>query len=108
MGFSVYRKTRYNSGVIISFKDEETRKIFMREWSKKIPRDIQTIAYCKLAMLHSANALINLQSPPGNQLEKMHRDRTGQYSVRINDRWRICFELRASDAHNVEIVDYHG
>lgn len=108
MGFSVYRKTGYNNGVIISFKDEETRKIFIREWSKKIPRDIQTIAYRKLAMLHAANALINLQSPPGNKLEKLHGDRTGQYSVRINDRWRICFEWRASDAHNVEIVDYHA
>jgi proteic killer suppression protein len=65
-------------------------------------------------MLHAANALVNLQSLPGNRLEKLHGDRAGQYSIRINDRWRICFEWQEDDAyngcafgnHNVEIVDY--
>lgn len=66
-----------------------------------------TIVYRKLAMLHAANALLNLQSPPGNRLEKLHADRAGQYSNRINDRWRICFAWRGVDAYNVEIVDYH-
>jgi proteic killer suppression protein len=94
--------------VIISFKDEETRKIFDREWSTKLPRDIQSVAYRKLAMLHSANSLINLQPPPGNRLEKLHGERVGQYSIRINDRWRVCFEWRETDAYNVEIVDYHS
>ena len=94
--------------MIISFKDEETRKIFRREWSNKFPRDIQLVAYRNLAMLHAANALINLQSPPGNRLEKLRGDRAEQYSVRINDRWRICFEWRETDAYNVEIVDYHA
>jgi proteic killer suppression protein len=65
-------------------------------------------AYRKLAMLHSANALVNLQAPPGNRLEKLRGDRAGQYSIRINDRWRICFDWRDEDAHNVEIVYYHS
>ncbi len=69
---------------------------------------MQNTAYRKLAMLHSSNALVNLQSPPGNRLEKLRGDRTGQYSIRINDRWRICFDWRDEDAHNVEIVDYHS
>jgi proteic killer suppression protein len=94
--------------MIISFKDEETLKIFNRQWSSILPRDIQTVAYRKLAMLHAANALINLKSPPGNRLEKLAGDRTGQYSIRINDRWRICFEWEGKDAINVEIVDYHS
>lgn len=94
--------------MIISFKDEETRKIFGRQWSTRLPRDIQTVAYRKLAMLHAANSLINLQSPPGNRLEKLRGDREGQYSIRINDRWRICFEWLTTDACNVEIVDYHA
>ncbi len=58
-------------------------------------------------MLHAANALFNLKSPPGNRLEKLQGDRAGQYSIRINERWRICFEWRDQDAYNVEIVDYH-
>jgi toxin HigB-1 len=104
----VYRETRYNIAVIISFRDEETRKVFSRQWSTRLPRDIQTVAYRKLAMLHAANALINLQSPPGNRLEKLRGDRAGLYSIRINERWRICFEWHETDAHNVEIVDYHS
>jgi len=94
--------------VIRSFKDDETRKIFNRQWSSRLPKDMQNTAYRKLAMLHSANALVNLQSPPGNRLEKLRGDRNGQYSIRINDRWRICFDWRDEDAHNVEIVDYHS
>jgi proteic killer suppression protein len=94
--------------MIRSFKSEETRKIFTRQWSSKLPQDIQAIAYRKLAMLHAANALINLQSPPGNRLEKLLGDRAGQYSIRINDQWRICFEWLNNDAYSVEIVDYHS
>ena len=93
--------------MIRSFKGEETRKIFSRQWSSRLPQDIQIIAYRKLAMLHAANALLNLQSPPGNRLEKLHGARTGQYSIRINNQWRICFECLDNDAYNVEIVDYH-
>jgi proteic killer suppression protein len=94
--------------MIRSFKDNEARKVFNRTWSTRLPRDIQSVAYRKLAMLHAANALVNLQSPPGNRLEKLCSDRAGQYSIRINDRWRFCFEWREEDAYNVEIVDYHS
>jgi proteic killer suppression protein len=94
--------------VILSFKDDEAQKIFSRQWSAKLPRDMQGAAYRKLALLHSANALLDLQSPPGNRLEKLRGDRVGQYSIRINERWRICFEWQGKDAINVEIVDYHG
>lgn len=94
--------------MIRSFKDDETRKIFNRQWSTRLPKDMQKTAYRKLAMLHSANALLNLESPPGNRLEKLRGDRTRQYSIRINDRWRICFDWRDEDAHNDEIVDYHS
>jgi len=93
--------------VIHSFKDDETRKIFERQWSARLPKDMQNTAYRKLAMLHSANDLVNLQSPPGNRLEKLRGNRAGQYSIRINDCWRICFEWHDDEAHNVEIVDYH-
>jgi proteic killer suppression protein len=107
--FTPFLVKRYIIGrMIISFKDEETRQVFARHWSKRLPGDIQTVAYRKLAMLHAANALINLQSPPGNRLEKLHGDRSGQYSIRINERWRICFEWHATGAYNVEIVDYHS
>jgi proteic killer suppression protein len=93
--------------VIKSFKDEETEKIFRRERSKRLPTDIQDTAYRKLAMIHSANKIIDLRSPPGNRLEKLGGDRAGQWSIRINDQWRICFEWQNGDAYNVEITDYH-
>jgi proteic killer suppression protein len=93
--------------VIKSFKDEETEKIFRRERSKRLPTDIQDTAYRKLAMIHSANKIIDLRSPPGNRLEKLGGDRAGQWSIRINDHWRICFEWQKGDANNVEITDYH-
>ena len=80
---------------------------FNRQWSSKLPQNIQAIAYRKLAMLHASNALINLQSPPGNRLEKLRGGRAGQYAIRINEQWRICFEWLDNDAYNVEIVDYH-
>jgi toxin HigB-1 len=93
--------------VIKSFKDEETEKIFRRERSKRLPTDIQDTAYRKLAMIHSANKIIDLRSLPGNRLEKLGGDRAGQWSIRINDQWRICFEWQNGDAYNVEITDYH-
>jgi len=94
--------------VILSFKDEETRKVFERQGSTKLPADIQKTAYRKLAILHSARELKDLQSLPGNRLEKLKGNRAGKHSIRINDRWRVCFEWHARDAFNVEIVDYHG
>ena len=93
--------------MIKSFKCSETEKIFHRDFSRKLPHDIQQIAYRKLAFLHSARQLKDLALPPSNRLEKLHGDRQGQQSIRINDQWRICFKWQDSDAHEVEIVDYH-
>lgn len=93
--------------MILLFKDEETRLIFSREKSKKLPVEIRDIAYRNLAMFHSAKALLDLQLPPGNRFEKLCGNRSGQYSFRVNDRGRICFEWQGKDAYNVEIVDYH-
>ncbi len=93
--------------MIRSFRDRETAKIFTRERSTRLPADIQQVAYRKLRMLNNAHSLADLRIPPGNRLEKLSGDREGQYSIRINDRWRICFDWREGDAYLVEIVDYH-
>lgn len=61
----------------------------------------------KLVLLDAADTLLDLVSPPGNRLEKLRGDRAGQYSIRINDQWRVCFRWQGGDAHDVEIVDYH-
>ncbi len=68
---------------------------------------MQKIAFRKLRMLNRSISLDDLRVPPGNRLEKLHAERKGQYSIRINHQYRICFEWRDHDAHNVEIVDYH-
>ena len=93
--------------MIRSFKSKETEKIFNRQRSAKLPQDIQQVALRKLRMLHRAINLSDLQIPPANRLEKLSGDRAGQYSIRINDQWRICFEWQAGDADQVEITDYH-
>jgi proteic killer suppression protein len=93
--------------VIRSFASKETEKIFGRRVSRKLPRDIQQVALRKLRMLNRAVTLNDLRVPPANRLERLHGDRAGQYSIRINDQWRICFEWRDGDAFEVEIVDYH-
>jgi toxin HigB-1 len=91
--------------VIKSFKDVETEKIFNGVRSRKFG-SIATTAYRKLAILHSAKALQDLGSP-GLKLEALKGDRAGQYSIRINDRYRICFVWQDGDAGKVEVVDYH-
>jgi toxin HigB-1 len=93
--------------MIKSFKDKETEKVYSREASRKLPADIQQGALRKLRMINNAKNLNDLRIPPANNLEKLEGDRKGQYSVRINDQWRICFKWKDSDAHEVEIVDYH-
>ena len=93
--------------MIKSVPDRETARIFARERSSRLPPDeFQQLAYRKLRMLHNPQSLADLRLPPGNRLEKLSGDRLGQYSIRINERWRICFVWRDSDAHEVEIVDY--
>ncbi len=93
--------------MIRSFKCKETEKIFFRRRSRKLPHDIQQVALRKLRMLNRAVTLNDLRVPPANRLEKLKGNREGQHSIRINERWRICFEWRNGDAFEVEIVDYH-
>lgn len=93
--------------MIKSFRSKETERIFNRQRSRRLPPDIQQIALRKLRMLNRAVTLEDLRIPPANRLEKLTGDRVGQYSIRINDQWRICFEWRDRDAFNVEITDYH-
>jgi proteic killer suppression protein len=94
--------------MIESFASVETEKIFHGETSKKLPKDIQRPARRKLLYLDDSEDLRDLLAPPGNRLEKLKGDRAGQYSIRINDQWRICFKWSANKAKDVEIVDYHG
>jgi proteic killer suppression protein len=93
--------------VIRSFADPETESIFARVGSRRLPPALQRVGYRKLAILDAADSLDDLRVPPGNRLEKLRGDRAGQYSIRINERWRICFVWRGTDVYDVQIVDYH-
>ena len=94
--------------MIRSFKDKETEKIWNQDRSNKYSLNIQKTALRKLFMIHHAKALNDLRIPPANRLEKLKGDRLGQYCIRINNQWRICFEWKNIHAYNVEIVDYHS
>jgi proteic killer suppression protein len=93
--------------VIKTFHDKETEKIFVRHFSKRLPSNLHQLAWRKLAILNATEELKDLRVPPGNHLEKLSGNRKGQYSIRINDQWRICFEWREGNAYEVEITDYH-
>ena len=98
---------RYYFLMIRSFADKETQKLFNRQFSRKLPTEILQTARYKLEILDAAERLDDLRIPPSNRLEKLSGDRAGQYSIRINRQWRICFEWRDNGAYEVEIVDYH-
>ena len=93
--------------MIKNFKSKETAKIFNRSFSKKLPSQIQKEAYKKLLMLDASSDLEDLKIPPSNRLEKLSGDRKGQFSIRINQKYRICFKYEENQAYDVEIVDYH-
>jgi toxin HigB-1 len=94
--------------MIVDFKSKPTEKIFNGEVSLDYPGDIQRTALRKLLLMDAATSINDLRSPPGNRLEKLSGDRLGQYSIRINDQWRICFSWTdENNAIDVEIVDYH-
>ena len=93
--------------MIKSFKDKETERVYSREGSNRLPQDIQQIALRKLRMINNSKTLKDLRIPPANRLEKLTEDREGQFSIRINDQWRICFVWQDGDAHEVEMADYH-
>ncbi len=93
--------------MIKDFADKETEKLFERRFSRRLPPDIQAIARRKLEILDAAESLSDFSIPPSNRLEKLSGDRQNQYSLRINEQWRICFEWQNGNAYRVEIVDYH-
>jgi proteic killer suppression protein len=93
--------------MIKSFRCKETERIWRQSYSKKFPQTIQKIALRKLFMIHRAKDLRDLAIPPANKLEKLKGDRNNQYSIRVNDQFRICFIWKKSDAFEVEIIDYH-
>ncbi len=93
--------------MITGFRDRETEKVWEGRFSRKLPRSIQAVARRKLRMLSNAHSLDDLRVPPANRLEALKGKRKGQYSIRINDQWRICFAWVDGNASHVEIVDYH-
>lgn len=94
--------------MIQSFADAETELIWNGRRSRKLPSEIQSIALRKLRLVNAAKVVGDLRIPPGNRLESLKGDRAGQWSIRINDQWRICFIWDEGGPRNVEIVDYHG
>jgi proteic killer suppression protein len=93
--------------MIKSFKCRDTEKVYNRQPTLRWPRGIQKAALRKLWYLGAASSIEDLRIPPGNRLEALSGDRQGQFSIRINNRFRICFVWNGDDAHEVEIVDYH-
>ena len=93
--------------MIQSFADRETELIYNQEFSRRLPNTIQKVALRKLMMIDNAKTLDDLRIPPNNRLEQLHGDREGQFSIRINDQWRICFTWHDGNVYDVEIVDYH-
>jgi toxin HigB-1 len=93
--------------MILSFRDPDTEVTFHGKTVRRIPPDIRARARRKLDLINAAAVIEDLRVPPGNQLEALHGDRKGQYSIRINDQWRVCFRFAAGNALDVEIVDYH-
>ena len=93
--------------VIKSFADKRTAAVFAGLVVKALPNQIQNRARAKLLAIDAAKQSDDLRVPPGNCLEALHGDRRGQYSIRINEQWRICFEWREAAAWNAEMVDYH-
>ena len=99
--------TRYYPPVIRSFRDRDARRLFERLPVRRLGPELQRAALRRLRQLDAAVDLADLRAPPGNRLERLAGDRMGQFSVRINDQWRVCFRWLDGDAFDVEIVDYH-
>ena len=93
--------------MIRGFRDSDTERLFNREPVRRFGTAIQRVALRRLRQLDAAMALDDLRAPPGNRLEKLRGARASQFSIRINDQWRVCFRWSEGDAHDVEIVDYH-
>ena len=89
------------------FADKETEKLWQRERSRTVPTQLHRAALRKLTQLDASGRLDDLRVPPGNRLERLSGNRKGQYSIRINDRYRVCFRWENGDAYDVEVTDYH-
>jgi proteic killer suppression protein len=93
--------------VLRSFRDKDAERIWRRERSRRLGQDVQRSALRKLLILDAAEVLDDLRVPPGNRLEKLSGNRADQYSIRVNQQWRICFRWTSAGPEDVEIVDYH-
>ncbi|MBC8748515.1 proteic killer suppression protein [Paraburkholderia sp. WC7.3g] len=93
--------------MITTFADKATARIFQGRFVHTLPHSIQSLAHRKLLMIDAASSIASLHAPPGNRLEALQGERSGQWSIRVNAQWRICFHFVGEDALNVEIVDYH-
>ncbi len=93
--------------MIRSFASSETERFFVTGKSRRLPPEIRTRAAMRLTQLNAAVRIDDLRFPPSNRLEALKHDRKGQWSIRINEQWRLCFRFVGSDAFDVEIVDYH-
>ena len=93
--------------MVKSFRDRDAERLFDRRPTRRFGPGVRKVALRKLRMLDAAMRLDDLRVPPGNRLERLHGDRSGQHSIRINDQWRICFRWQRGDAWDVEIVNYH-
>ncbi|HEY1377640.1 MAG TPA: type II toxin-antitoxin system RelE/ParE family toxin [Gemmataceae bacterium] len=93
--------------MIRSFRGRDTERVFLRHGRTRFARPVRRAALRKLLLLDAAESLDDLRVLPGDRLEKLRGDRAGQYSIRVNDQWRVCFRWSGGHAHEVEIVDYH-
>ncbi|GGB45761.1 plasmid maintenance system killer protein [Flexivirga endophytica] len=93
--------------MIRSFADRDTERVWRRESAKRVDPRIHKVANRRLRLLDAATSLDALRVPPGNRLEALKGDRSGQHSIRINDQWRICFHWTDAGPEDVQIVDYH-
>jgi proteic killer suppression protein len=98
---------RYYCAVIRSFRNKDTQRLFMREPTHRWSPSVQRAGLRKLLILDAATSLEDLRIPPGNRLEKLSGERSGQYSIRVNNQWRVCFRWERGDVFDTEIVDYH-
>jgi len=93
--------------VIKSFRNKDTERLFQRQFVRRFPPELHRIAWRKLVQLDAAERLDDLRIPPANRLERLSGDRAGQYSIRINNQWRVCFRWHEGSAYDVEVTDYH-
>ena len=93
--------------MIQTFADSETERFYTAGKARRMPPEIRKRAAMRLIQLNAATRIEDLRLPPSNRLEQLHGDRAGQWSMRINDQWRVCFRFENGDAFDVAIVDYH-